>query len=305
MSKCQLIQGDCLEEMDKLIDEDVKVDMVLTDPPYGLISHMNIEGYINKDNSWDNIIPSDRLFNCCKHLLKLNRMMVLFSCEPYTSHLRNFKNDSLKFAYPLYWLKDHFANGLGWKKSPVSYVEDISVFRKEFECFDSPFREYSEYLFEHIPDTRKEIMSKRGNQKLDHFFRFKSNQFNLCSREEYEYIVDKYNLDELDFFISYDSLLEKWGGELVFNTIRPYSNVLKYNKPYNRYHPTEKPVPLLEDLILTYTNPNDTILDFTMGSGSTGVACLQTNRNFIGIELEPKYYEIAKERCSNYQSKLW
>ena len=81
--------------------------------------------------------------------------------------------------------------------------------------------------------------------------------------------------------------------------------MLEYPKSYNHYHPTEKPVPLLEDLILTYTDTNDVVLDFTMGSGSTGVACLQTNRNFIGIELEEKYYNIAKKRCSNYQSKLW
>ena len=70
-------------------------------------------------------------------------------------------------------------------------------------------------------------------------------------------------------------------------------------------HPTQKPIELLEYLIKTYTKENDTVLDFTMGSGSTGVACLQTNRNFIGIELEEKYYKIAKERCKTYQSKLW
>ena len=74
---------------------------------------------------------------------------------------------------------------------------------------------------------------------------------------------------------------------------------------HSRNHPSEKPVELLEYLIKTYTNENDLVMDFTMGSGSTGVACLQTNRNFIGIELEPKYYEIAKKRCSEYQSKLW
>ena len=61
-------------------------------------------------------------------------------------------------------------------------------------------------------------------------------------------------------------------------------------------HPTQKPVPLLEYLILTYTNEGETVLDFTMGSGSTGVACVNTNRNFIGIELDENYFKIAKER---------
>ena len=62
----------------------------------------------------------------------------------------------------------------------------------------------------------------------------------------------------------------------------------------NKLHPTQKPVALLEYLIKTYTNEGETVLDFTMGSGSTGVACLNTNRNFIGIELDQKYYNIAK-----------
>ena len=63
-------------------------------------------------------------------------------------------------------------------------------------------------------------------------------------------------------------------------------------------HPTQKPVDLLEYLIKTYTNEDDLVLDFTMGSGSTGVACLNTNRRFVGIELEEKYFGIAKERLS-------
>lgn len=65
------------------------------------------------------------------------------------------------------------------------------------------------------------------------------------------------------------------------------------------YHPTQKPVPLLEYLIKTYTNEGETVLDNCMGSGSTGVACINTNRNFIGIELDENYYNIAKERIEN------
>lgn len=61
-------------------------------------------------------------------------------------------------------------------------------------------------------------------------------------------------------------------------------------------HPTQKPVPLLRYLVKTYTNEKDTVLDFTMGSGSTGVACIQSNRSFIGIELDKKYYSIARDR---------
>ena len=73
-------------------------------------------------------------------------------------------------------------------------------------------------------------------------------------------------------------------------------NLLKYNNESKSIHPTQKPTDLLEYLIKTYTKENQTVLDFTMGSGSTGVACVNTNRNFIGIELDKEYYNIAKDR---------
>lgn len=73
--------------------------------------------------------------------------------------------------------------------------------------------------------------------------------------------------------------------------------IIKFNRELkNRYHPTQKPAALLEYLIKTYTNENELVLDFTMGSGSTGVACINTNRKFIGIELDNNYFNIAKQR---------
>jgi len=68
-------------------------------------------------------------------------------------------------------------------------------------------------------------------------------------------------------------------------------------------HPTQKPVALMEYLIKTYTNEGETVLDFTAGSGTTGVACVNTNRNFIGIEKDPQYFEIAKERIAEAEGR--
>ena len=80
------------------------------------------------------------------------------------------------------------------------------------------------------------------------------------------------------------------------------NSIIKFNRDIkNRLHPTQKPVSLLEYLIKTYTNENETILDNCMGSGSTGVACINTNRNFIGMELDNNYFNIAKERI--YKAK--
>ncbi len=80
--------------------------------------------------------------------------------------------------------------------------------------------------------------------------------------------------------------------------------VIKFNNQQTYFHPTQKPVDLMEYLIKTYTNKNETVLDFTMGSGTTGVACINTNRNFIGIEKEGKYFDIAKDRITKAQQDV-
>ena len=80
--------------------------------------------------------------------------------------------------------------------------------------------------------------------------------------------------------------------------------VFKTDKQKVSLHPTQKPVALLEYLIKTYTNENETVLDFTMGSGSTGVACLNTNRRFIGVEMNDKYFNIAVERINGLNKEV-
>ena len=84
-------------------------------------------------------------------------------------------------------------------------------------------------------------------------------------------------------------------------TIQRFSN---HNQKKDRLHPTQKPVALMEYLIKTYTNENETVLDFTMGSGSTGVACLNTNRKFIGIENNKEYFEIALKRIQQHKVQM-
>ena len=90
------------------------------------------------------------------------------------------------------------------------------------------------------------------------------------------------------------------------NGFRYPTQVWKFNRDClkNQFHPTQKPVKLLEELIKTYTNEGDLVLDNCMGSGSTGVACWNLNRNFIGIELDERYFEIAKERIESYRNDV-
>ena len=96
------------------------------------------------------------------------------------------------------------------------------------------------------------------------------------------------------------SMGENWDGMRSNEYIQQWTNyptqILEFGYDKEKLHPTQKPVALLEYLIKTYTNENDIVLDNCMGSGSTGVACINANRNFIGIELDEKYFDIAKER---------
>ena len=92
--------------------------------------------------------------------------------------------------------------------------------------------------------------------------------------------------------------------EKKYDDLRYPQTVQKF-KVQRGLHPTQKPIALMEYLIKTYTNENETVLDFTMGSGSTGVACVNTNRKFIGIEMDSKYFEIAEQRIKEAEFKLF
>lgn len=280
------------------------MDLILTDVPYGTVKGLNIDGWDNQTVNWDNIIPTEKMFDCCEKLLRVNGTCILFSQEPYTSHLRQFKPYNLPFIYPLYWLKDHFANPLVSKKAPVNYVEDISVYRKRHDTNNQhPLRVYAQSLLSEMSMTYKDIEKVLGHRKAEHFFyRIGSSQFALCTEETYDELINVFNIDNLQCFIPYSELkkIDSKFKSPVFNLYgsKYKSNVFEYPKSYNHYHPTEKPVDLLKDLILTYSNTGDLVLDFTMGSGSTGVACKQTGRDFIGIELDSNYFDIACDRLS-------
>ena len=94
--------------------------------------------------------------------------------------------------------------------------------------------------------------------------------------------------------LKYPSTFNLWEGK------KYKSNILKYKKDYDGHHPTQKPVLLLEDLIKTFSNENDLVVDLTMGSGSTMVACKNTNRNGIGIEMDANYFQIATDRVGAF-----
>lgn len=282
---------------------DGSVDMILCDLPYGTIKGMQIDGYkCRGDNAteWDVKLDTNLLFKEYERILRENGVAILFSQEPYTSEIRTCKFPNFDFIYSMIWEKDHFANALIAKKAPVSYFEDLSVFVKPYDSQNlNPLRQYATKLYRWLNMSKKEILTKIG-QKADHFFRVDSMQFKLCTLDTYNDLITKLHIDMYEEFKPYNELVNMNSKyQKIYNlpiNQKIKSNILKYKKDYQGFHPTQKPVALLEDLISTYTTEEMTVLDNCMGSGSTGVACVNTNRKFIGIELDEKYFEIAKNR---------
>ena len=301
----KLYKGDTLIENEKI--ESGSVDLILTDLPYGNMNGAALDGWKDNKTSWDIAIEPKKIFQIANRILRKNGKMILFSQEPYTGRMTTEAIANVPFNFRMVWEKDHFANALIAKKAPVSYFEDILLFSKnnEFEGLH-PLRPYFKKVFEFIGGTKKYIIDVIG-QRCDHVFRFKSSQFDLCTLETYNDIIKYFQINEMqdfknfdylqkidnDFKIKFASTFNLWEG----NKFK--SNILKYKKDYTGHHPTQKPVLLLEDLIKTFSNEGDNVVDLTMGSGSTGVACVNTNRNFIGIEMDENYFNIANKRINN------
>jgi site-specific DNA-methyltransferase (adenine-specific) len=215
---------------------------------------------------------------------------------------------NLPHSYNLIWEKNDFANGLGVNKACVSFYEDILIFSKNHDLEGlHPLRPYFKKVMNFIGLNLKQINNKLGHRRAEHTFYIDSSQFDLCTEKTYNELIKIFNIDKMDGYKLYSELeninatfnatFNLWEGK------KYKSNILKYKKDYNGYHPTQKPILLLEDLIKTFSNENNLIVDLTMGSGSTGVACINTNRRFIGIEKDDKYFEIAEQRLKNHISQ--
>jgi site-specific DNA-methyltransferase (adenine-specific) len=297
----KITQGDCLEVMKAIPDS--SVDLILCDPPYGTMKNAGLDGWSNQTTDWDETLNTEELFKQYERVLRENGNLILFSQEPYTSRLRTYKAFNLEFAYPLLWKKDHFANALISKKAPVNYFEDISVFYKKYDwSMSNPLRNYSKQVFDHIGLGLKRINSVLGHRKAEHFFYWNTSQFKICTKPVYEEITRVFNLPNLDFYITYDELTKvnsKFTRVFNLQGQKTKSNIFEYKKDYQGLHPTQKPVALFEDIIRTYSNEGEVILDNCIGSGTTAVACINTGRSFIGIERETEYVEIANKRIQD------
>ena len=321
---------DCLTGMQRIPDG--SVDCIICDLPYGTMKGAQLDGWEGVKTDWDEIIPTDKLFEQYERVLRMNGVAILFSQEPYTNHLRGYqyKNTNFGFGYPLMWRKNHFANALIAKNAPVSYFEDISVFFKRFDTSGHhPLRDYFSAVMSYIGATSakqineklehrkaehsfyvspKQLIMQKIGGKADHTFRNGSTQFALCTAETYQEIIDKFHIDEMEGFKSYDELVRMDARfKRTFNLPegqKYFGNVLEYAKDSGGIHPTQKPVKLMCCLVRTYTNEGDTVLDNCIGSGTTAIACIKEKRHFIGFEIDEGYFRKAQERIRAERQQL-
>ena len=243
-----LLQGDCLELMKQVPAK--SIDLILCDLPYGTTR-----------NSWDEVIPFDKLWAQYNRIIKDNGAILLFAQGKFYVNL--VSSNMKMFRYDLVWDKELVSGFLNAKRMPLRRHEQVAVFYKHLPTYNPQFTQGKPL---HSKGTAYQTKELTNNNYGD----FKAtNDDRAGSTEKYP------------------------------------TSIIKFQKPHPSVcvHPTQKPIELLEYLIKTYTNEGDTVLDNCMGSGSTGVACKNTNREFIGMELDEKYYKIACERLGYKNDK--
>lgn len=238
---------------------DKSIDMILCDLPYGTTAC-----------KWDSVIPFDELWEQYKRIIKDNGAIVLFGSQPFTSKLILSNPDM--FREEIIWLKNKAGSGLQAKQKHIKVHENILVFSKNGTYTYNPQK--------WLVDKKEFLTQRKTFNEIE------------AGNNIYSKMIKKQKADD-----GTRNPISIISARVPFTPAKTktYSNA----DVDLRVHPTQKPVALLEYLINTYSNENETILDNCMGSGSCGIAALKNNRNFIGIELSEEYFEIARNRIEN------
>ena len=326
IEKYKLYHGDCLEVMKNIPDK--TIDLVLIDPPYN----------IGKDkwDKWDTVEEyvefMGQVFKECERVLKYNGSFYFFHNDfLQIVELQNYINKNTDFVFKqlIIWNKTNFRRFAWTNRNPnkcndrnwfpnVEYClyytfQDVTSFDPIY-CNKDCFKELKEYAYnirEYINYSRERVFKILGHRGAQHFLEPYGPQWILCTEETYNQLIDLFNIDEYEGFKPYEELRQEYEelrqeyGKLryTFNLKEVQDNIscVWENSDINRgkLHSCQKPLDILEKIIKTSSNEGDIVLDCFMGSGSTGVACLKTNRKFIGIEKEKKYFDIAEKRIEN------
>jgi site-specific DNA-methyltransferase (adenine-specific) len=274
METNKIIQGDCLEVMPNIPDK--SIDMILCDLPYGTTAC-----------KWDIIIPFEPLWKQYKRIIKDKGAIVLTASQPFTSML--IMSNLKMFKYEWIYKKRCASNFAQAKYAPMKEHENIILFGGE----EIEFPQHKNILvfgegkvrYYPIKEERQGSGKERAKYAYSDKSRHASGEFVGNIKGDYDKENDSGN-DELRYPSSVQEFNNRASGD-------------------RGLHPTQKPVLLFEYLIKTYTNKGDLVLDNCAGSGTTGVACKNLGRKYIGIEISEEYCEIARKRINQISEPLF
>ena len=262
----ELIHGECINSMKNIPDK--SVDLICCDLPYGTTdTHGKKKKSGNRFLQWDNVIPMEELWQQYRRILKDKGTICLTADQPFTSMLVMSNLDW--FKYEFIWKKNRTTGFLHANYRPMKQTEDILVFSPAGAA--SASAKIGNCMTYNPQDlVEKKVVKKNNKKRLGKFLlneEFMGKNNALLGETEYTQEFTNYPKEIIEFDVDTDTI-----------------------------HPTQKPLKLMEYLIRTYSNEGDIILDNCMGSGTTGVACFNTGRKFIGIELDENYFNLAKDR---------
>lgn len=318
----KIFNDDCLDRLGKL-ELGRKVDLVIVDLPYAQTAC-----------KWDSLIDLSKMWDELKKICKRDCIFVFFCTTKFGYKL--IQSNEKWFRYDLIWEKSRKVGFLSANKMPLRKHEMMYVFADAStddleNNRNLGLRAYAEKVKNYINKPIKIIDKAVGNQGVHHFYSFKSTQFGLPTEKTYNILIEKYKLREMPEFREYESLTDEWGqltynpqktkgkpyktngrdGEMVYGRVKgdPINNkgdrhptsILAFNNPKKSLHRTQKPTDLIEWLIKSYSNEGDLVLDHTMGSGSTSIACLNTGRDFVGIEKDKDIFLTARNRLIQHE----
>jgi len=217
--------------------------------------------------AWDSVIPFAPMWQHFRRVCKPNAAIVLTASQPFTSAL--IMSNPKMFKYCWVWVKNRPTGAQQAKNWPMKKHEDIAVFSSASMGHASLLgQNRMAYFPQGVSDSVVKVVKAKGFHAA-----------HIGARPN------------------------QVGREYVSQTDFPHT-ILEFAKDEGHEHPTQKPVALMAYLIRTYTQAGETVLDCTMGSGTTGVACKQEGRNFIGIERDPAYFAVAQKRIADCDSLL-
>lgn len=311
-----LHQGDCLEVMRGM--EAGSVDCVIADIPYFEIAN---EGW---DKQWATIEDYQAWVDSwaveLRRVVKHNGSIYIFGDDKVSAYVQVVLDRHFLLLNNLVWFKfnSYPQKNLYGLRSWAPMTERILFYTPQHDSTGwqsvkldvnnfQPLRDYFREYQQAIGLGLKQINEELGHRRAEHGFYWGSTQWDLPTAETYAELGQRFHTNGFkrreyeDLRREYEDLRRTWNTDgNTLDVIIGNIVTAKENTP----HPTTKPIWIMERLITVSTNAGDTVLDFTMGSGTTGVAAMRTGRRFVGIELDPTYFAIAEERIRNAAGEI-